>query len=181
MNKYGDQNLASAIRTLYEVFGVYRMLSSEFGACRWLTEAQISVLKRKPSVDLSVDELKGYAEHSSYCGNVNDLKHFLPRLVELFSHYSLVIPPEIFLNTLPYSTFSSAETAAIDFVLESMWKGLINIFPTEFHPDEFLCGLAQIYSDLTPFLEAWEKTNSAEALRQLAVFSKEATYCDSWT
>jgi hypothetical protein len=175
-----EQGLQKAIDELYTIFAPYTALSSRFGACNWLTEAAVSALKQKPLKELTASDLSDYANHPWYCGEENDFKHFLPRLAELFIAGKLDVTAEMFFLILPYKAWSERERNVVDSFLKKSWLALLGSYPFPFEPDEFLCGLAQIESDLSPFLDLWDENETLPSSRQLCLFIHHATYSGSW-
>lgn len=173
-----DDRLNAALIRLYEVFAPYQNLSQAFAQCSWLTEQARSVLKTKPVRMLSTDDLADYLSHTDFCGTEADFRHFLPRLAELLFSGALPLPPQFYILNLDLPL--GEERAVIDAVVDAFWEKFLRTSPFRFGPDELLCSFALIYSDLSPFLTVWDKTESLDALRHLAALSEDATYCSDW-
>jgi hypothetical protein len=174
------ENLQTTIDNLYTVFAPYRSLSSRFGDCDWLPESAVTVLRRKSLRELIPSDLDVYVNHLWMCGDENDFMHFLPRLAELFIAGELVITAEMFFPNLRYDKWAENERKAVDTFLRESWLALLGAFPFPFEPDEFLCGLAQVMTDLTPLLVVWDQQETLSSLRQLCLFIQHATYCSEW-
>jgi hypothetical protein len=175
-----ESGLQKSIDELYSVFAPYTGLSSRFGACDWLGWLSGEVFLKKPLKELTESDLSGYANNPWPCGDENDFKHFLPRLAELFIAGELAVTAEMFLFNLPYQNSPEKERQAVNRFLTESWLALMNSYPFPFEPDDFLCGLAQVLPDLSPFLDIWDRNQTLPALRQLCLFARHATYTGSW-
>jgi hypothetical protein len=178
--KPGDlQDLAQVIASLYRSFASYS-LSANFGDGAWLSAEAIQAIRVKPLRELKAIDLDIYANHATSCGNWDDFKYLLPRILELFSAGSLDIIPEMLFLNLADDGWTGVEHEIIDSYLLALWNVLINSFPFFLGPDEYLCSLALIYPDLSLFLNFWDSNHTLPSLRQLAQFATEASYCPSW-
>jgi len=120
---------------------------------------------------LSVDELSGYAGWAmTTVGEVEDYKHFLPRILEL-AVSSGVLEPEIVASKLRYGHWQDwppqEKSALIDVFCEACVQAL------DEHTDEYdascwFCGMAKLAIDLQPTMQAWESASSSNAALQLA-------------
>jgi hypothetical protein len=171
----------ATIQKLYDVFTSYS-LGEKFGNCDWLQKEAIQTIKLKPLRTLTSQDVSSYVSHAWSCGSESDFKYLLPRILELFALGELedTVTPDLFLGSLPHNSWPKDEREVIDAFLIEVWASLMNTFPFPYEPDEFLCGLAQIYPDLKKFLDFWQGNISQPALRQLALFVAHATYCGSW-
>ncbi len=177
------QPLKDAIQGLYTVFDGAGFPSSRFGECSWLMPEQVRVLKSKPLKALTVEELALYANYAWHCGTEADFRYFLPRISELFAQgaYDIFWSPHEFTLSVSFIGFTALEKASFDVFLMEFWKMCLNSFPAPYYPDEILCGLAQIYENLQPFLDLWKDDRvSIESGKNLAHLASSATYNPNW-
>jgi hypothetical protein len=171
--------LEQAIRLLYQTFANYRP-GDNFADCSWLTQDAAKILTSKPLAELSVQEIEEYASHAvSFCGDTNDYKYFLPRILEL-----LAIGENPYLNTssiffplydADWQNWSPNEKSVVDKFFVELWKRLLNTYPFHLYAEECLNSFAWIIEDLTPYLHLWRQNRSLSSLQHLAFFIVDTT------
>jgi len=107
-------------------------------------------------------------------GDVDDFRHFLPRIFELLVDGALTgeIDPEIVLGKLTYGgwfNWPEPEQAAIRAYLGILWqRGRCTA-----EAQSWLCAIARAEPDVLPYLDAWAHDPSPAAQAALAAFLED--------
>lgn len=184
--------LHEAVERLYEVFARYPLITPVTGCPCCTTPADYAMLASKPLRQLTAKDLRKYATKAlTTWGDVNDFRHFLPRLFEamFFDNLTGEVNAEIVFDKLPYGewrTWPQAEQDAIEQMLPVLWQTRLDTFPSfvNGHYDllwaddveECLCSIGQLVEDVSPFLATWLHTDSASAIYHLAQFANSIVY-----
>ena len=165
--------LVPAIEALYEAFHPYPLRPIVEGCPHCVSAEDQADLHGAPLRALTADALRRYAFKAlSTWGDVDDLRHFLPRLLELTldGGYDAIDLNGV-IDKLEYAHWRSwppTEQQAIERFLAALWTDAL-AYDSDRHPaDELLAILARTHSDLSPFLAAWSTKPTEPALRQLA-------------
>lgn len=97
------------------------------------------------------------------CGDLEDLKHYLPRILELMVGSSFTNAPEALLGKLTgagWRTWPAEESEVVQAFLAAYWRQMRRD-PELAEPA--LCGIAQACDDLEPFLEEWLNDTADDA------------------
>lgn len=166
-----------AIERMYKVFSRHRLRTTFEGCpCCWDPD-ETYVLRSTHLSKLTAAELYNYEWSATWtCGDEQDLKYFLPRILEL-----TLTPqphsPEIevilgILNRIEWMTWPPDERDAILGVLEACWEAAFTNFDDVTWPGQVLVGLAHAKVPLTPYLDRWltidtdfARTSLAETIR----------------
>ena len=100
--------LHEAVERLYEVFARYPLITPVTGCPCCTTPADYAMLASKPLRQLTAKDLRKYATKAlTTWGDVNDFRHFLPRLFELifFDNFSIDVDAESLFRKLPYGKY----------------------------------------------------------------------------
>ena len=164
-----DIPLRAAIGKVYETFGKYPQPTG-LEASPLRDPAELQILITKPLGYLNVADLSGYAMWAmTTVGEVEDYKHFLPRILELAID-SGVIEPEIVALKLQYGHWhewpQQERNAVIDVFQEACLQAL-NEHTDDYLADSWFCGMAILHLDLQPIMRAWESASSSNAALQL--------------
>lgn len=184
-------DLSESIQVLYEVFARYptrRDMPREccdMPHCEYcVTPEDIALICSKPLRELTADDLSKYAGKAiTTWGDVEDFKHFLPRLMELIATEGSVDwrgPEEVF-SRFRYGQWEGwepRERHAVDSYFVSLWRFVLSrhpVFPGWDPPwwsiaNDYLCAVAQATDDLSPYLQMWRVDRSITGLRHLADF-----------
>ena len=108
-------------------------------------------------------------------GNVDDFRHFLPRILELFASDSEIawFAPEVILAKLRYGNWSEwpqSERESVQHYLNALWEDAIVRHPYHFEISEIVCSFAQVIDDLTPFLKRWPVAENLSSAVHFAEF-----------
>ena len=166
-----DVSLRRALDHVYETFKVYsppRVL--EASPLRDPVEI-LNALTAAPLQMLSVENVESYVISAlTTVGNVQDYKHFLPRILELAVESALV-EPEIIASKLRYAGWHNwplQEQRTVADVFYTAGNQALNAHPDEYLADGWLCGIAILRLDIREILQAWQSAQSAGASLQRA-------------
>lgn len=159
-----DEDFESAVESLYESFARYKMAPVVHGCPHCTGEADQLRIRARPLRELDGGDLQRYAFKAlSTWGDADDLRHFLPRLLELVARFGSVgaTDGEIVLGKLVYGDWEkwpSKEREAIRDFLWAWWRWLLRALPAVGGPSsepDALAIIAEVEDDLSPYLSAW--------------------------
>ncbi len=167
--------LPESIRKLYRVFKSYRVLRHPEGCPCCVSKADKRRLFSKPLEELTADDLSRFAWKAlTTWGTVEDLKHFLPRLVELIAaddrpSWDLEI---LFgkLRLAEWEAWPEGERQALGEFLNAIWFHCLSLESGSDWLDELLCGLGRAANDLSPYLKLWTECKMRTAYDHLAQY-----------
>jgi hypothetical protein len=169
------QPVTAAIDAIYLEFHKYPF-DKDMGGL-WIDN---SVFQTRSLRQLSLEDFGTYLTKAiTTWGTVDDFKHFLPRLLELFAQYyfklSTLSPFNLILklDSANWLTWPESERKSICVLFETLLQTLLEIpYAYYYRPDafQFLCEIAGIVADVSPFLQKAEATHSEAANEQLARF-----------
>lgn len=168
-----------AIELLYSTFAGYR-LRDRIKACPCCRgERATYALHTKALRDLTAEDLEMYAFRAmTTIGDLDDFRHFLPRILELVLVAEFKIGNDVILGKLGYAQWAkwpAREVHAIRLYLAELWK-VARLSPPEPYPyvpamiGRWLCAIARVEQDLRPYLSAWEADEATTAQANLARF-----------
>ena len=169
--------LHKAITRLYKVFAKYPVNPRMNGSPLYHELAQWNrALTTKPLKELSEEDLSVYYFKAlTTWGNVNDFKHFLPRILELLTELPTILEEWVALDKLNYGHYDdwpADEQAAIHQFLLAFWQTLLCEEST--HIDALFEGyfpaIANVYPDFNRLLQLWSATDRQPAAQRLASF-----------
>lgn len=175
-----QRDLQRAVENLYSVFSPYHLRPHIEGCSCCTSDADNELLRSKPLRKLDEVDLYGFAASALYTrGDVSDLKHFLPRLLELAAAGRLPLIDASYVTTkLPHARWRNwpeREQAAVRAYLEAGWRLAMSYSPPRdpweyYAVDGWLEAIAASGEDLLPFLFYWRDAarNSDKALLYLA-------------
>ena len=107
--------------------------------------------------------------------NVDELKHFLPRLFELQVTGELAVDPEaLFFNLTRggWRSWPGAEVAALDRWLRAYWQAVLSdvALLSAFEVERGLCAIAQAVDDLRGYMNTWRSSSPSPGPTHLANF-----------
>ena len=151
--------LADAIANLYHVFARYHLGGPVTGCPCCTSPADDALLRSKPLRVLSGDDLSRYAQKAiTTLGSEVDLKHFLPRLLELAALEGNIGSTnlEIAMGKLVLAEFPrwpEVEKTAVEQFLRALWRQTIGRFPPDYDDTDYLCSIGCAVDDLLHFAE----------------------------
>ena len=167
--------LTEAIQELYRVFKPYQVRRHPEGCPCCVSDADKRRLFSKPLAELSPDDLGRFAwKVLTTWGTVEDLKHFLPRLLELIAIDECApFEREVLLGKLRLGVWNSwpqRERDSIENYLNAIWSDCLDSEAGTVWLDELLCGLGNTVDDLSPFLKAWAMCRLGTGYAHLVAF-----------
>jgi len=167
-----------AIERAYDVFARYARPAVLEASPVKNADAILRSLSLAPLRDLSEDKVGPYAGSALYTvGNVQDYKHFLPRILEIAFAGSRgwvgCVPPAI-ANHLVYARWRDWPTKEVDAVRLAFQEGWT--LARDQNPNgarnasEWLCALSILEEPIDDLLDDWLDTPSVNAVLQLADF-----------
>jgi len=132
------------------------------------------VLFAKPLRELDATTIHVFASNVVKThGSVTDLKHFLPRILELLPReLCRIADVEIYLNTLRFSDWlkwPKNEVSAVRTFMFEWWRWTLSNYPADPAGLDALCPIAQAEDDLLTYLDEWDAQcrSTSSGLRQL--------------
>lgn len=170
------QGLSAAVDVLYAAFARYKFHHPLTGCPHCTSADDDRLVRSKPLHQLEPACLERFAFKAlTTLGTLEDLKHFLPRMLELAGRDGDVggTPFEVVLGKLDYGKWGSwpqREREAVRAYLTALWDHVLGTFPCPLEADTCLCGIGQAEDDLLPYLSRWRANESEAAVRHLAEF-----------
>ncbi|MFW6638733.1 hypothetical protein ACOALZ_01680 [Nocardiopsis algeriensis] len=168
---------AEAVERMYAVFARHPLAARIDGCPHCVTDEDQRRLRRAPLRELEAEDLSRFTDKAvTTWGGVDDLKHFLPRIVDI----ALSVGGGIDIDTVAakldlarWREWPRDERAAVLGCFAALWRETLDLDPEERPAVLVLDTLATAFDDLGPFLEAWTErlragTRNPSALRQLA-------------
>lgn len=168
--------LQDVIDNCYAAFAFYRQPRRLEASPYRDPAAILATLSSAPLRDLTGEQIGPYAGWAmTTVGDVDDYKHFLPRILELAVSVepSLGFDPPIIAGKLRYGRWHAwprEERAAVHSLFSAAWHHGLEQHTDELDPKGWLTGIALIDGDLDTALEAWLRSPSPNATLQLAAF-----------
>jgi hypothetical protein len=172
-----NSKLQQAVEKLYSVFASYPLNPRMEGSPLY---SDLLVWNRtlaaRPLRALSIDHLGiFYFKVMSTWGNVNDFRHFLPRIFELLATLNTGWEEWIALDKLRYGhweTWPEAEQNAVNDYLLALWIEILStdseIVDAAF-PD-YLPAIMNVYPKIELLLSIWGEFNTTESIKRLIDF-----------
>lgn len=165
--------LSLAIERLYRVFGRYPRPQHVDGCSHCVDERDHANLFAAPLRKLTDEQLGRFAFKAlTTWGEVDDLRHFLPRLLELVATDRVWVDPEVVLGKLrlaEWNAWPPDEQAAVRQYLRALWQEAIQRNGAQ-DTDSGLCAIAQAEDDLAPYLGSWIECPSPASRAEMADF-----------
>lgn len=171
--------LDKAIAGLYGIFKSYRIKPSFSGCAHCVSPKDSEYLCSTELSQLSPTDLDTYAfKAMTTWGEVNDFKHFLPRLFELVAteDTNCLSSLEVLFGKLAYARWNdwpTGERRAVRSYLEAYWNTCLakDVLCTDDDSiDSSLCAISCACESIDDFLVVWASQNDATAIRQLGQF-----------
>ncbi len=153
-------NLDEAVHALYEAFKKYNTRHHPEGCPCCVGDDDKRRLFSRPLKELTSDDLERFARKAlTTWGTVEDLKHFLPRLLDLVPTDDCPsFDREVLLGKLRlagWRTWPENERKAIESFLAAVWWNCLTSEAGWVWLDELLCGLGNAVDDVSPYLKIW--------------------------
>ena len=173
-----DPATRNAIDAVYQVFSRYALPRAWDAAPGENGKHRLAVLSSAPLRDLTADQLGVYAGSALYTiGDVDDYRHFLPRIIELAALgcevWVGIDPPTIavHLQYAEWLTWPDDEQAALLDVFRLVFDSALEQRPDiGLDAEDWLCALAVMGEDIAPHLARWSSATGHNAALQAAWF-----------
>jgi hypothetical protein len=168
---------------LYEVFAGYPLGDMHHVCdCGCVSEDDQARIRSKPLRQLTPADLGRYTfKATTTWGTADDLRHFLPRILEIVAYTGQVdyVDPEIAFGKLDHAgwtTWPVHERQAIEAFFAALWRRMLltratveTWAPLPWRADDCLCAIGQVVDDLTPYLDVWTDSRHLRVIHHLAV------------
>ncbi|TDC22107.1 hypothetical protein E1211_31660 [Micromonospora sp. 15K316] len=138
-----------------------------------MAPAEVAALLDTPLRALTGEQLRRFAGKAvSTWGDVTDLRHFLPRVLEVLAVGGIddpVVPTKLLgIVGAHWRTWPRDEQQAIETYLDAWWRHILAGFPAPVEVGEVLAAIGATGVDVGPFLAAWVADGGTSAARHLA-------------
>jgi hypothetical protein len=161
-----------AIEELYKTFEKYPFKSTIEGCPCCVSDTDKSTLHSKQLRELEDDDISRYAfKAMTTWGDVNDFKHYLPRIFELAATRKLIVDTFVILGKLDYGNWKeweSDEQNSIQKFLKVWWKYDIN--NATYFDSEVLIELNKRIQDLPTMLDDWNVSVDSQGFKNYVDF-----------
>lgn len=136
----------------------------------------LKTLSSAPLRELTGEQIGPYSGYAlTTVGDVEDYKHFLPRILEQAVREQLWTGTEPWiiatrLKKAQWLDWPAHEQAAIRALFAAAWSQALQEDPDEENAEPWICGIAYLDLDLAAMLEKWLAAPSINAALQLAHF-----------
>ncbi|GHO50398.1 hypothetical protein [Ktedonospora formicarum] len=166
--------LQETIEHIYTTFASYLLHHPVEGCPHCVSHEDQERIASKPLRELTEEDLRRYTLKAlTTWGDVNDLKHFLPRMLELVVSHRFPYLDYICskLNYANFERWPEGERQPIMVLVLQLWDASLRDLPqSPSSPDVLLGELSPILDDYIPFLNDWRSRRTPYALRHLAWF-----------
>ena len=146
-----------AIEELYVTFSKYPFKSKIEGCPCCVSDTDKFTLHSKPLRELQDEDISRYAfKAMTTWGDVNDFKHYVPRIFELLATKELIVDIFVVLGKLEYGNWlewDDKEKVAITNFLKAWWKYEINY--VEYFDSEIFIEINKVLKHLPDMLVDW--------------------------
>jgi len=151
------EKLKISIENLYKVFYKYPFKSQISGCPCCVSDSDKLTLHSKQLRDLQEDDISRYAfKAMSTWGDVDDFKHYLPRIFELLSTTDFVVDTFVILGKLDYGNWTDWEQDEKNAILDFLYSWWIDFISTKDYFDiEILNEINKLTHDLPKLLDLW--------------------------
>jgi hypothetical protein len=166
--------LQERIEHIYTTFAGYLLYPPVEGCPHCVSHEDQERITAKPLRELTKEDLLRYTLKAlTTWGDVNDLKHFLPRMLELvvFNRFPYLDYICDKLNYAHFERWPETERQSIMALVLQLWDASLRDLPqSPASPDILLGELSPILDDYIPLLNDWRSRRTSYALRRLAYF-----------
>jgi hypothetical protein len=165
--------LANALERLYQCFAPYQLGAHVEGCPCCVSPDEARALARVPLRDVTGQELLSFSFSAlTTWGTESDLKHFLPRILELLTLDQLGTDAQIVFGKLPYTQWHlwpEAERKAIEVFAQAWFRAAL------VQPPHQLLGILESVGfaglSVQPLLDHWIESVNSNAATELAKFT----------
>lgn len=165
-----ETQLLKSTKTLYSTFKTYTVLgdlkSRSCDCC--VTNEEIILLLSKSLNELTDDDIGHFSRSAiTTFGDIEDFKHFLPRILELMQNSNSNILEDFItyekLNYSEWGTWNEDEINAIDNYFLALWEDVITDQNATFHQIGCAFNIVSKYSGLKKAIILWENVHSLQS------------------
>ena len=179
VDEQAAERLGRAVEALYATFARFG-LGRVAGCPHCVGDDDQRAIRRVPLRQLTGDDLDRYATKAvSTWGDADDLRHFLPRLLELAAQGDLTADVATVVGKLrpaQWPGWPLDQREAVEAFAGAWWRRTLTMFPAPDDAATVLHAVAQAVDDLSPFLSAWLDPPTETAARHLAAFVDEIAH-----
>lgn len=165
-------DLKIATENLYRTFSKYPFKSKIKGCPCCIAGFEKTTIHTKQLRDLEDDDISTYAfKAMTTWGDINDFKHYLPRIFELASTRNLIVDSFVVLGKLDFSEWQewdAQEQQTIKNFLKAWWQYDIN--NADCFDAEILIELYKLIEDLPSMLEDWNVEIETQGFKNFVEF-----------
>lgn len=167
-----------ALENLYSTFLCYPFKSTIEGCPCCVSDIDKSTLHSKQLRELEDDDLSRYAfKAMTTWGNVEDYKHYLPRILELTAQRKLIVDTFVTLGKLEYGKWKEWDKPEQESIIEfikAWWKYDIN-YASSFDLEN-LVEIHKLFGDVTSMLNEWNLNIETNGFRNYLEFVERHFY-----
>lgn len=162
--------LNEAIADLYSVFGHYRVSREEDYCTHCVSHEEAALIRSRRLQDLSAEDLRRYAMKAlSTWGELEEFKHFLPRLLELAVAGDISFPTSLTSKVGErWRTWPDEEQGALHRFIDAWWTAVTHHHPSPVSLDEMIETLGWMELDLDTYLTRLGKVRTTDSARHIA-------------
>lgn len=153
-----NESLKKSIENLYSVFSKYEIRSFIEGCPCCVSDRDKEKIHSMELRELEEEDLSRYAfKAMTTWGNVDDFKHFLPKILELCIDHDLGIQPFGIFGKLKYGKleiWEYAEKEAVTTFLLEWWKYFLE--NRTFFDDDLFFGIYNVTGEMEKLLDFWK-------------------------
>ena len=171
------EELSSSVEYLYLAFSKYKPKDGIANCSDCITSEDNQKLLSKPLRELMPKDLEKYGRKAlTTWGDIDDLKYFLPRLLEFFPFIGTgLLQPEVVFGKISLGKWREwpiSEQKALENYFFALWRFTLSSIETTpwTYSDDILCAISQVLDDISPLLEYWQKCLDLVSLQNLSAF-----------
>jgi hypothetical protein len=151
------EKLKISIENLYKVFYKYPFKSKISGCPCCVSDSDRLTLHSKQLRDLQEDDISRYAFKAiSTWGDIDDFKHYLPRIFELLSTTDFIVDTFVILGKLDYANWTDWEQEEQDAIIDFLYSWWTDFASNKDYFDrEVLIEINKLTKDLPKLLDLW--------------------------
>lgn len=170
-----EVEVKAAIESLYKVFRRYTLVKHVEGCPCCVKNEDKRALESASLRQLPSEKLSRFAfKVLTTWGDTNDLKHFLPRILELvLSAEGIGCDEEVVFGKLGlarWKSWAEDEQSSVKMYFRAGWHLILSQPEPPVEPDTWLCGMARADEALTLYLSDWAISRASSAYQHLVAF-----------
>jgi len=166
------EDLQISIERLYETFSYYPSRPKIEGCPCCISTADKEKIHTKQLRQLNGEDLSKFAfKAMTTWGDLDDFKHYLPRIFELISTTDFIVDSFVVLGKLEYGQWTNwkvEEQEAIKEFLLAWWKDITK-HKSNFDKETFI-EIYKLFRDIRPILDNWTISNDDQSFTNLIDF-----------